>query len=148
MQKLIDHGENTGIDSAIHYVCRTGDEKGLDILLNSENLNINNTKALYLAFEKRHLNMFKKIQSTPGIDVNQDEGNGFSSLPIQSIACCDDATEFLKLLINTPGIDLNKIDREQNGSALYRAIRDKNELGAQLLRDAGAKEIPPRLPAF
>lgn len=144
MQKLVDNGENSGIDSAINYVCHTGDEKGLDILLNSQNLNINNTKALYYAFEKRNLNMFKKILSTPGIDVNHDGSNGFGVVPIQYIACYDDATEFLKLLINTPGIDLNKIDRDQNGSALYRAIRDKNELGAQLLRDAGAKEIPSR----
>lgn len=148
MQKLIDNGENAGIDSAINYVCRTGDEKGLDILLNSKNLNINNTNALCLAFEKRNLNMFKKILSTPGIDVNKDGGNGFGHIPIQAIACYHDATEFLKLLINTPGIDLNKIDRNKNGSALYRAIQDKNELGAQLLRDAGAKEIRSGLSAF
>lgn len=147
MQKLIEQGEVSDLNSAINYVCSAGDEKGLDILLSTKNLNINNTKALYLAYENRNLNIFKRLLSTPGIDVNKEPnvqregGNGFHSIPILCIASHEDATQFLKLLINTPGIDLNKIDRNKNGSALYRAIQDKNELGAQLLRDAGAKEI-------
>ena len=136
--KKIDPNIGEGLRTALHYASAKGFSEVVEYILNLKNVHVNalsgaNRTSLQDAAHFGHLRCVQKLLEANGIEVNGD-----IPTPIQE-AVSNGFSQVSTILLETPNVDLNVIDDDENSLLHLAASSGKAEIVEDLLSNKSVR---------